>query len=65
MYRAFEDVEHLQRERSPTEKEEEEEESAFKPFPVENGSDQEEENRTNGTGDGVFRIPEASQRCSE
>uniref|UniRef100_A0A8C7Z4X5 Phosphatidylinositol-3,4,5-trisphosphate-dependent Rac exchange factor 1 n=1 Tax=Oryzias sinensis TaxID=183150 RepID=A0A8C7Z4X5_9TELE len=47
VYRAFEDVEHLQRGRSPTEKEQ----NAFKPFPVENGSDHEEDSRTNGTGE--------------
>ena len=46
MYRAFEDVEELLKERGAGEKEE----SAFRPYPVENGSDHEEENGTNGTG---------------
>lgn len=47
MYRAFEDVEELQRERGVGEKEE----IPFLPYPVENGSDHEEENGTNGTGE--------------
>lgn len=47
MYRAFEDVEELQIERGAGEKEE----SPFRPYPVENGSDHEEENGTNGTGE--------------
>ncbi len=46
MYRAFEDVEELERDRGGGE----EEESPFRPYPVENGSDHEEENGTNGTG---------------
>ncbi|KAM7404309.1 hypothetical protein PAMP_011671 [Pampus punctatissimus] len=45
VYRAFEDVEELQREGGAGEKEE----IAFRPCPVENGSDHEEENGTNGT----------------
>uniref|UniRef100_A0A3P9K6I3 Phosphatidylinositol 3,4,5-trisphosphate-dependent Rac exchanger 1 protein n=1 Tax=Oryzias latipes TaxID=8090 RepID=A0A3P9K6I3_ORYLA len=52
VYRAFEDVEHLQRGRSPTEKEQ----NAFKPFPVENGSDHEEDSRTNGTEHELCRL---------
>lgn len=44
VYRAFEDVE--ERDRGAGEKEE----SPFRPYPVENGSDHEEENGTNGTG---------------
>ena len=47
MYHAFEDVEELQREGGTGEKEE----SPFSPYPVENGSDHEEENGTNGTGE--------------
>lgn len=47
VYRAFEDVEELQRERG----EDEEEDSPFKPYPVENGSDHEEDKSTNGTGE--------------
>uniref|UniRef100_A0A672J366 Phosphatidylinositol 3,4,5-trisphosphate-dependent Rac exchanger 1 protein n=1 Tax=Salarias fasciatus TaxID=181472 RepID=A0A672J366_SALFA len=39
----------LQRERAAGEKEE----SAFRPYPVENGSDHEEENGTNGTGENL------------
>lgn len=46
VYRAFEDVEELQRKRGAVEKEE----SPFRPYPVENGSDREEENGTNGSG---------------
>uniref|UniRef100_A0AAX7TYA0 Phosphatidylinositol-3,4,5-trisphosphate-dependent Rac exchange factor 1 n=1 Tax=Astatotilapia calliptera TaxID=8154 RepID=A0AAX7TYA0_ASTCA len=45
VYRAFEDVEELQRERGA----DEEEDSPFKPYPVENGSDHEEDKSTNGT----------------
>uniref|UniRef100_A0A669CAM3 Phosphatidylinositol-3,4,5-trisphosphate dependent Rac exchange factor 1 n=1 Tax=Oreochromis niloticus TaxID=8128 RepID=A0A669CAM3_ORENI len=47
VYRAFEDVEELQRERGADEKED----SLFKPYPVENGSDHEEDKGTNGTGE--------------
>lgn len=47
VYRAFEDVEELQRERGA----DEEEDSPFKPYPVENGSDHEEDKSTNGTGE--------------
>lgn len=47
VYRAFEDVEKLQKERSAGEKEE----IAFRPYHMENGSDHEEENGTNGTGE--------------
>lgn len=47
VYRAFEDVKELQRERGSGEKEE----SLFRPYPVENGSDYEEENGTNGKGE--------------
>lgn len=45
VYRAFEDVEELQRERGAHEKED----SPFKPCPMENGSDHEEDKGTNGT----------------
>ncbi|CAK6955095.1 phosphatidylinositol 3%2C4,5-trisphosphate-dependent Rac exchanger 1 protein [Scomber scombrus] len=45
VYRAFEDVEKLQKERGAGEKEE----IAFRPYHVKNGSDHEEENGTNGT----------------
>ncbi|KAF7648683.1 hypothetical protein LDENG_00153270, partial [Lucifuga dentata] len=44
VYRAFEDVEELQRGVGG-----EKEESSFRSYPVENGSDHEEENGTNGT----------------
>lgn len=44
VYRTFEDVEELERDAG------EKEESAFRPYPVENGSDH-EENGTNGTGE--------------
>lgn len=47
MYRAFEDVEELERDRGAGEKDE----SPFRPYPVENGSDHEEGNGTNGTGE--------------
>lgn len=47
VYRTFEDVEELQRGRDAGEKEE----SNFRPYPVENGSDHEEENGINGTGE--------------
>lgn len=47
MYRAFEDVDELQRESGVGEKEE----NPFSPYPVENGSDHEEGNGTNGIGD--------------
>lgn len=47
VYRTFEDVEELERDRGADEKEE----SPFRPFPVENGSDR-DENGTNGTGEG-------------
>lgn len=47
VYRTFEDVEELQRERGADEKEE----SPFSPYPAENGSDPEGENGTNGTGE--------------
>lgn len=46
VYRTFEDVEELERDRGGGEKEE----SPFRPYPVENGSDH-EENGTNGTGE--------------
>lgn len=49
VYRTFEDVEELERERGTDGKAEEE--SPFRPFPVENGSDH-DENGTNGTGEG-------------
>ncbi|XP_067382562.1 phosphatidylinositol 3,4,5-trisphosphate-dependent Rac exchanger 1 protein isoform X4 [Channa argus] len=45
VFRTFENVEELQRERGAVDKEE----SPFRPFPIENGSDHEEENGTNGT----------------
>ncbi|XP_029290903.1 phosphatidylinositol 3,4,5-trisphosphate-dependent Rac exchanger 1 protein [Cottoperca gobio] len=51
VYHAFEDVEELQREIG-TEKEE----SPFSPYPVENGSDHEEENGTNGTDHQLGRL---------
>lgn len=47
VYRTFEDVKELERDRGADEKEE----SPFRPFPVENGSDH-DENGTNGTGEG-------------
>lgn len=47
VYRAFEDVEELQKERDDGDKEE----SSFAPYPVENGSDHDEENGTDGTGE--------------
>lgn len=47
VYRTFEDVEELERDRGADEKEE----NPFRPFPVENGSDR-DENGTNGTGEG-------------
>lgn len=46
VYRTFEDVEELERDRTADEKEE----SPFRPFPVENGSNR-DENGTNGTGE--------------
>ncbi|XP_056279866.1 phosphatidylinositol 3,4,5-trisphosphate-dependent Rac exchanger 1 protein isoform X1 [Pseudoliparis swirei] len=52
VYRAFEDVEELQRERGVGEKEE----IPFLPYPVENGSDHEEENGTNGTDHRLGRL---------
>lgn len=54
-YRAFEDVEELQRERGAGEKEE----SPFRPYPVENGFDHGEENGTNGTSK-VLRLTQRS-----
>lgn len=48
VYRTFEDVKELERERGTDDKAEEEE-SPFRPFPVENGSDH-DENGTNGAG---------------
>ncbi|XP_054626845.1 phosphatidylinositol 3,4,5-trisphosphate-dependent Rac exchanger 1 protein isoform X1 [Dunckerocampus dactyliophorus] len=45
VYRTFEDVEELQSEQTASEKDD----SPFSPYPVENGSDHEEENGTNGT----------------
>ncbi|TMS16465.1 Phosphatidylinositol 3,4,5-trisphosphate-dependent Rac exchanger 1 protein [Larimichthys crocea] len=50
VYRAFEDVE--ERDRGAGEKEE----SPFRPYPVENGSDHEEENGTNGTDHRLSRL---------
>ncbi|TNN74575.1 Phosphatidylinositol 3,4,5-trisphosphate-dependent Rac exchanger 1 protein [Liparis tanakae] len=52
VFRAFEDVEELQRERGAGEKEE----IPFLPYPVENGSDHEEENGTNGTDHRLGRL---------
>lgn len=46
VYRAFEDVEELQRERGAGEKVE----SPFSPYPVENGAGHEDSTRTNGAG---------------
>lgn len=48
VYRTFEDVEELERERGTDGKAEE---SPFRPFPVENGSER-DENGTNGNGEG-------------
>lgn len=59
VYRAFEDVEELQRERGAGEKEE----SPFSPYPVENGSDHEEENGTNGTGETRFMLHPLKLSC--
>ncbi|MEQ2267180.1 hypothetical protein XENORESO_002761, partial [Xenotaenia resolanae] len=52
VYRAFEDVEELQRPSSAGEKEE----SPFRPYPVENGSNHEEGNTTNGTDHRLCRL---------
>lgn len=46
VYRAFEDIEELERQRGVGKKEE----SSFRPYTVENGSDH-EDNGTNGTGE--------------
>ncbi|XP_029011741.1 phosphatidylinositol 3,4,5-trisphosphate-dependent Rac exchanger 1 protein isoform X1 [Betta splendens] len=52
VYRTFEDVEELQTGRDAREKEE----SPFRPYPVENGSDHEEENGINGTDHRLGRL---------
>uniref|UniRef100_A0A3Q1FSR4 Phosphatidylinositol-3,4,5-trisphosphate-dependent Rac exchange factor 1 n=1 Tax=Acanthochromis polyacanthus TaxID=80966 RepID=A0A3Q1FSR4_9TELE len=57
VYRAFEDVEELQRERGAGEKDE----SPFRPYPVENGSDHEDENGTNGTDYRLGRLSLSSE----
>nr|XP_054602110.1 phosphatidylinositol 3,4,5-trisphosphate-dependent Rac exchanger 1 protein isoform X2 [Nothobranchius furzeri] len=52
VYRAFEDVEELHKARGEGEMEDQ----SFRPYPVENGSDHEEENTTNGTDHRLGRL---------